>query len=163
RPSPCDRLLGACVDQLGRLRLVAAKGLEDHRGVDERRIPGRLGDQASLVEHHRGRGQLAGEHVASPQEAERKLQVHECARPARAAAATAGAPPATSTSLAMAPPSASRYVSRASAASSGSRRLAALRNRLPASPPRRCASAIWACKKSTRACPSSPCTSGSTP
>ena len=33
---------------------------------------------------------------------------------ARAAAATAGAPPATSTSLAMAPPSASRYVSRAS-------------------------------------------------
>ena len=66
---------------------------------------------------------------------------------ARAAAATAGAPPTTSTSLDMAPPSASRYVSRASSGSSGSRRLAALRNRRPASPPRRCSNAIWRAQK----------------
>ena len=44
---------------------------------------------------------------------------------ARAASAAAGAPPTTSTSLDMAPASASRYVSRASSGSSDSRRLAA--------------------------------------
>ena len=45
----------------------------------------------------------------------------------------------------------------------GSRRLAALRNRRPASPPRRCSNAIWARKRSTRARPSSSSTPASTP
>ena len=63
-------------------------------------------------------------------------------RAARAASATARAPPGTSRSPTIAPPSASRYVSRASSGSSGSRRLAALASRRPASSPRRCSNAI---------------------
>ena len=51
-----------------------------------------------------------------------------------------GTPPTPSMSRAIAPPSASRYFF-ARSGSSGSRRLAALRNSRPASPPRRCASA----------------------
>jgi len=82
---------------------------------------------------------------------------------ARAAFATADAPPTTSTSLDIAPASASRYVLRASSGSSGSNRLAALRNRRPASPPRRCSNAIWPRKRSTRARASSSSAAASIP
>jgi hypothetical protein len=46
-------------------------------------VSGGLGDQSCFVEHQRGGGQLAGEHVASGQKAERERQVPECARVAR--------------------------------------------------------------------------------
>jgi hypothetical protein len=68
------------LDQLRRLRLVAAPSGENHRGVHERWVSGRLSDQAGFVDHQGGRSQLAGEHVAPGQEAERELQVHERAR-----------------------------------------------------------------------------------
>ena len=70
---------------------------------------------------------------------------------ARAASAASTTPPGISRSAAIAAPSASRCVSRAKSASSGSRRLAALTSSRPASPERRCSNAICPRKRSTRA------------
>ena len=80
RPSSPRRLFRGGFDQLGRLRLVAAPGREDHRAVHGRRVAGRLGDQACFVHHLRGRGQLAGQNVIPRDEAEREMQLPVCAR-----------------------------------------------------------------------------------
>ena len=59
---------------------MAAPGLDQHLRVRNRRVPGRLRDQAIFVDHRRGRGQLARENVGSSDEVEREPQLHERAR-----------------------------------------------------------------------------------
>ena len=76
----CGRLPQGGLDQLGRLCLLAAPGREHHLGIRNRRVPGRLRDQAILFDQLRRRGQLAGEKVGPGEEVERELQVHERAR-----------------------------------------------------------------------------------
>jgi hypothetical protein len=76
----CGRLAQGGLDQLGRLCLPAAPGREHHLGIRNRRVPGRLGDQAIFFDHQRRRRQLAGDKVGRGEEVERELQVHERAR-----------------------------------------------------------------------------------
>ena len=73
----CGRLPRGPLDQLGGLSFLAAPGREQHLGVCDRRVPGRLGDQAILFEHLRRRGQLAREDAGAGTEVESQAQVHE--------------------------------------------------------------------------------------
>ena len=73
----CGRLLGGGLDQLGGLLLPAAPGREHHRGIRNRRVPGRLRDQAIFFDQPLPLWQLAGEKVDSGELAERELQVYE--------------------------------------------------------------------------------------
>jgi hypothetical protein len=80
RPSPCRRFRGGGFDQVRRLRLVATPGSENHRGVHERSVSRRLSDRAGFLDRQGGCSQLAGEHLAPRQKAQRELQVHESPR-----------------------------------------------------------------------------------
>ena len=73
----CGRLLRAGLDQLRRLPFPAPPGREHHRGIRNRRVPGRLRYQVIFFDQPRCRGQLAGQNVGSGQVVERERQVHE--------------------------------------------------------------------------------------
>ena len=76
----CGRLPQRRLDQLRGLRLLAAPGRKDHLGVRDRRVPGRLRDQAILLDRQRRRGELARDEMGSGDEVQREAQLHERAR-----------------------------------------------------------------------------------
>ncbi len=73
----CGRLPHGGLDQLRRLRLPAAPGRQHHLGIRNRRVPGRLGDQAIFFEQPGRCRQLAGDNVGRGKDVERELQVHQ--------------------------------------------------------------------------------------
>ena len=78
---PARARLASCgLEQLGRLRLLAAPDREQHVVVQNRLVAGCLGDQAILVEEELRHRQLPGVNEASTEEVEREAQLHERAR-----------------------------------------------------------------------------------
>ena len=65
------------MDQFGRHVLVAVEGGEEHRAVGDRRIAGRFCDRTILFDEGRGRGEVAGEHLAVCEDVEGELQLDE--------------------------------------------------------------------------------------
>ncbi len=61
--APAGRVFAARLDQLQRLRFLAAPGSEHQRGVGEGRVAGRLRDRIRLLDQRRSGGELSGVHV----------------------------------------------------------------------------------------------------
>ena len=57
--------------------LLAPPRGEQHRGMGDRRVPRRVGDQAILVDQSRRRTQLPSQEVGDNEEGQRELEVHE--------------------------------------------------------------------------------------
>jgi hypothetical protein len=70
-------------DQLGRRRLPAAQGGEQDRAVPDGRAARHVREQAVLLDHRLGRGQLAGQQFVVGEEVQRELQLDERAGVAR--------------------------------------------------------------------------------
>ena len=69
--------LNGGLDQLGRLLLAALPGREHHRGICNRRVAGRLRDQAIFFDQPPRRGQLAGDQLVHAEVADGELQLDQ--------------------------------------------------------------------------------------
>ena len=77
------RLASCDLEQLGRLRLLAAPDRDQYIVVENRLVAGRLGDQAILVEEKLRLRHLPGVNEGSTEEVECEAQLNECACLAR--------------------------------------------------------------------------------